>query len=274
MRKRTKLRERIVGSVRSRLSGEYPRVQFLVILSVSALCAFFASFTLLSIGLTSMALRYFVAIGFAYLAFLVLLRVWLSIQKGESVDSDIDLPLEEIDISGIPFTSGSNISASSDFEFGGGGDFAGGGAGGNWSGKGSTPKSFGIASTVTADTSSANEGASGGVVSSIFDGIDFDEALWLILIAAVLLVALIAAVYVIYIAPALLAEIFVDGVLVTGVYGRVKNLERRYWLTTAVKKTILPALIIALSFGVAGFAMQQAVPEANSVGEFLRGLTN
>ena len=273
MRKRLKLREKIVGSVKSRLSGEYPRVQFLIILSVSAICAFFASFTLLTIGLTSMAPRYFIAVGFAYLAFLFLLRVWLSIQKGESVDSDIDVPIEGLDISGIPFTSGSDVSAASDFEFGGGGDFAGGGAGGNWSGTGSTPKRFGIASTVTADKSSAGIAVSGSG-GSLFDAIDLDEAVWLILIAAVLLIALIAAVYVIYIAPALLAEIFVDGVLVTGIYGRVKNLERRYWLTTAVRKTILPALIIAVSFGVAGFAMQQAVPEANSVGEFLRGLVN
>jgi uncharacterized membrane-anchored protein len=65
----------------------------------------------------------------------------------------------------------------------------------------------------------------------------------------------------------LLGEILVDGVLVTGLYRRVKHIEQRHWWRAAVRRTLLPALLVAMLFTVAGYAMQKAVPEAHSIGD-------
>jgi len=84
---------------------------------------------------------------------------------------------------------------------------------------------------------------------------------------------LIASLYIIYIAPALLAEILVDGVLVAGLYRRVKHIEQRHWLRAAVRRTFLPALLCATLFAVAGYAMQKAFPEAHSIGDVWKHIT-
>jgi hypothetical protein len=79
--------------------------------------------------------------------------------------------------------------------------------------------------------------------------------------------ALVAILYVVYIAPALLAEILVDGILVTGLYRKLKGIEQRYWLRAAVRRTLLPALIAAALFSLTGYALQRAAPKAKSIGE-------
>ena len=84
--------------------------------------------------------------------------------------------------------------------------------------------------------------------------------------------ALVAIFYVIYAAPVLLAEILVDGALVTGLYTKLKGVEQRHWLRAAVRRTLLPALIAALFFSIAGYALQKAAPKARSVGEAWRYL--
>jgi len=113
--------------------------------------------------------------------------------------------------------------------------------------------------------------------SSAADGIGFDldlEEGWLLVIAVIALIGgLIASLYIIYIAPALLAEILVDGVLVAGLYRRVKHIEQRHWLRAAVRRTFLPALLCATLFAVAGYAMQKAFPEAHSIGDVWKHIT-
>lgn len=108
-------------------------------------------------------------------------------------------------------------------------------------------------------------------VDSVFDGggFDFDlEELWLVILAVVAIIGgLLAALYIIYIAPILLAEILVDGVLIGGLYKSLKGVEPTHWLQTAVKRTIIPAILAALFFTAAGFAMQKVVPQARSIGE-------
>ena len=92
----------------------------------------------------------------------------------------------------------------------------------------------------------------------------------MVLAIVAIVAGLIASLYVVYIAPVLLAEILVDGVLVAGLYKRVKGIEQRHWLRAAVRRTLLPALLVALFFGVAGYALQSAVPEARKIGDVWR----
>ena len=180
-------------------------------------------------------------ISIAYCVFLLLLALWLWLQRR---NLDIDPP----DLDFIPSGSPGPEEVS---EFGGGGDFAGGGTGGSWGESGSISSSGG----------SSDASASG------FIDLDLEEG-WLVVIAIVALVGgFIASFYIIYIAPSLLAEILVDGALVAGLYKRVKHIEQRHWLRAAVRRTLLPALLVALCFTVAGYALQKAVPEANTLGE-------
>jgi len=190
-----------------------------------------------------MWLRFPLAILIAYSVFLVLLAVWLWLQR-RSLD---------IDPSVLDFIPSGSSEHGESFQFGGGGDFGGGGAGGSW-GESASSLSSGV----------PRSGSSPQTV-----GLDLDlEEGWLIVVAIVALVGgLIASFYIIYIAPALLAEILVDGVLVAGLYRRVKPIEQRHWLRAAVRRTLLPALLVALFFTVAGYALQKAIPEAHTMGE-------
>jgi hypothetical protein len=186
-----------------------------VILLLTGFIGFLSSFLLLQFGVFKMWLRYPLAILSAYVAFLLLLRLWLAIQRYQD-SLDFDLP--------INVGSGGTTSPSADFSFGGGGDFSGGGAGGSWSEGGSS------------STSSISDGG-----SSVLDGVSFDidlEEFGLIILALVALIGgLLASLYVVYIAPVFLAEILVDGLILGGLYKRVRHIERKHWLQTAVRKT-------------------------------------
>lgn len=256
-------RKELIKKIKARLSREgFPRLQISLILAATAFTGFLTSFVLLNIGIDSMAFRYPVAIFIAYCFFLVLLRIWLWFQNRDRSDLELDV----VDGVEIPISIpdlGSSASEVADYtpDFGGGGDFAGAGAGGDW---GAADVAAEPASTGFADLSSAAE----EVGDSITGGFDIDDGIWILLIIVALSAALIAVGYIVYIAPVLFAEVMVDGALVTGLYRRVKKADQRHWLSTAVKKTLLPAFIVALSACIAGFAMQELAPDARSIGEF------
>ncbi len=258
MKKLAENREQRVEEIKHQLLRDsYPRVEISVILLFTALTGFLTSYWLLHAGFSSMTLRYPVCIAAAYCVFLLLLRLWLGLHNPRSRS---DGSYDNLDLGDLPVSLANtaiNESSQAAFEFGGGGDFGGAGAGGSWG-------SGGVSS------------ASGG--DSVLDGVDlgFDlEELGLIILAVIaVLGGLLATFYIIWIAPILLAEILVDGVLITGLYNRVKKIEPQYWLKTAVKKTLLPAILAALFFGLAGFAMQTITPKAHSVGGFFYQLNN
>jgi hypothetical protein len=282
MKKRAKSRERAIAGIKEKLlwSGS-PRLQVSVIIMLTAGAGFLTSFFLLQLEVYSMTVRYPLAVMVAYGFFLIFLKIWIQWQKSNQTGLGIDvsgIDVSNVDLSGISLSSGTGGSTDeADFEFGSGGDFGGGGAGGAWSGQagGSTSsrQSVGLISAVSPAGSNdfrTDSGGSKNSDSSFLDGIDLDEGILAVLIIIAVTSALLAIFYIIYIAPVLLAEILFDGLIATGLYRHFKTTDRRYWLKTAVKKTILPALIITISAGVAGYAMQEIAPEARSVGGFLR----
>lgn len=193
-----------------------------------------------------MTFRYPMAILLAYFVFLGLLGLWLWLHKRNSsidIDPDFDIDL-------------SDTSSTSEINYGGEDEsFAGGGAGGSWEG---VPES---SSSVSSDSSSG---------LSLDGAFDLDEGILVVLAVLAVVAGLLASVYIVYIAPALLAEILVDGILVASLYKRVKGIERRHWLRAAVRRTVLPALLAAIFFGIAGYALQSVAPEARSIGEVWR----
>lgn len=90
----------------------------------------------------------------------------------------------------------------------------------------------------------------------------------LILVGALIL----SSFWIIYAAPVLFAELLLDGVLAASLYRRLRGLESRHWLETAVRRTAWPFLLTAAVVAGAGWSMQKYAPEAHSIGEVIHHL--
>ena len=75
----------------------------------------------------------------------------------------------------------------------------------------------------------------------------------------------LGGVYVVFIAPELLAELLLDGVLATALYRRLHRLDRRHWLESAIARTWFPVVVVAGFFVVAGAICGWYAPEASSL---------
>ena len=91
-------RSTLVAEIRQRLEREtFPRLIVLTMLVVAGLATFLCSAIGLAAGFESMAARYALATASGYLAFLLLIRVWIAIRRGwfpdegGLVDTVIDL---------------------------------------------------------------------------------------------------------------------------------------------------------------------------------------
>jgi hypothetical protein len=217
----------------------YPRIVMLLILTASGIVAFAVSALALGFGLNDMSLRYPVAAVAGYIAFLLLVRVWIALHRiGRSVDF------------GIPDLSVPASPSDPDAGFGGG-QSGGAGATGNWD---PLPSDLGVSDI----------------------GADVDEgwpvALALALALACLLGSALAMLYVVNAAPALLAEVALDAALVAGLYRKLRREDARHWLGSAVRHTWLPAVIVAVCLALTGAALQWAIPESQSIGDVVRAL--
>ena len=255
MKRRTKFnRSEAVEKMRNRLGREgWPRVEMSLILGLSAAVGFATSMVLLAIGVTSMMVRYPLAVVAAYGAFLLFLRVWLWWRTGARVEvpelDSIDLPsVDGVSLPNLDGVSLPNLPGGSPapFRFGGGGDFGGGGASSSW-----------------------GSGGSGGGGGGLSLDVDVDDGLAIIAVViavALAACALAACLYVVWVAPILLAEILVDALLVAGVARGLKNAHGQHWLRSALRATWIPALIVFTFLALAGFVLEVAFPEAHSIG--------
>jgi hypothetical protein len=73
-------------------------------------------------------------------------------------------------------------------------------------------------------------------------------------------------------APALFAELLLDGILVGQLYRRLRRFDGRHWLETALRRTALPFLATGILLAIAGFAMQRFAPAARSIGEVWKAI--
>ncbi|WP_459866071.1 hypothetical protein [Endothiovibrio diazotrophicus] len=83
---------------------------------------------------------------------------------------------------------------------------------------------------------------------------------------------LFSSLWIVYTAPTLFAELLVDGALSASLYRRLRGLETRHWLTTAVMRTFWPFAVTALVSSLGGMVLQHYAPAAHSLGEALRSL--
>jgi len=230
-----------VQRMRARLLREgFPRVQMFILVSLTGLAGFGASALMLLAGLETMALRYTLAMGVAYLVFLGLLWLWLHTSASDYLDFVPD--------AGGPDATPDLPPALRDDFAGGGGSFDGGGASAN--------VDFGvdsIAEKPLAAVASAEEGAIPLVVILLALGL------------------LLSSLFVVWTAPVLFAEILVDALLAAGLYRRLRGLERQHWMVAALKRTVIPFVLTTLLVAGAGWGMAMAVPEARSIGDVFAG---
>jgi len=211
-----------------------PKRQMSFIVLSTAAAGFLYSFLMLSLGLRSMSIRYALVIVMAYLTFLFLIRVWLRLHKKKlELNGDIDL----LDIGDIADSIPAGGPGNTDFP----------------------------------GSESYTGGGSGRGLDIGFD-LDLDELAVVIAVLAAVLAGLIASFYIVFASPSLFAEVLLDGALSMGLYSRLKKLERRHWLQSAIKKTVVPFLIVLIFFFIAGIIMQNYAPGADSIGDVLEKL--
>lgn len=211
----------------------------------TGLSGFLSSVGLLSLGLERMWLRYGLAVLIAYLVFLFLVWLWVLFNR-RSVDAGI--VLDGIDLV-EPVLSAS-----------GAGEKSAGVVATSLPAEDPFSDAQAVASARPAQSSLTDAGEAAAL------GADLDEWVVALAVAAAVLSALAAAAYIVWIAPVMLGEVMVDGVLSVGLYRRLRQVERKHWLEGAVVRTVFPVVWVGLFFVVAGAVMQHYAPEAVSIG--------
>lgn len=257
------LRARTVEGLRTYLQQtNYPRLQMTLMVALTSLSGFVASWLMMQLGLVHLGWRYGLAVGIAYLAFLGLLRIWLHCEgrriqvegpDGQGIVEGAEMAVEILE-DGLPsFRPPSPLPIP----------------------PGGTPPApllppGGAAAAQAPGPPTASTGGGGFSLD-----LDADEALVFILVILALAALASAAFYLVIQAPAILADLLFDGVLGAGLYRRLKTIRGRTgeacedgpsWLSTALRKTGLPFLFVALFVTAAGWAMHHYAPEARSIG--------
>jgi hypothetical protein len=228
----------------------WPRLQMLLIVGITGLAGFFASVVFLAAGVEQMWQRYPLAIGVAYLVFLLQLWWWMHAShddNGDVVDS-------------LDFGNGGGGGGGLE---GGGGHFTGGGASGSWD-----PIDPGVGDALGSVAESA-----GDTLGSAVDGAD--EGCLVVVVVVVLVFVFgslfAGAVYLVYGAPMLLAELLVDAALSFGLYRNLRRQDREFWLFTAVRRTGWQFLAVAVFAAVLGMLLAHKVPGARTFGDAMQG---
>lgn len=260
--------------IRRALEGRFfLRVHMFVILGLTVGAGMVATRLLYAIHFTSMAFRYAIAVGAAYAVFLGLIRLWLryvAFCVSTRTNSDLDW-LGSFDFSGggvsisLP-SSSSSSSTPADVLESGGGRFGGGGASGSWGEPTSAPMRGVMASTSSSPASSASSSSGGKILG--FD-LDLDEDLGLIILVLVLALAIvIAAFWLIWVAPVILSEAAFQTALAAALARKTKTMTRdAAWVGSVVKTTILPFLAVLAAAVALGWYAQSHCPSATRLSD-------
>lgn len=232
----------------------WPRLEMSLLVGVTGLAGLLSSVLLLALGVDQMWQRYPLAVAIAYLVFLLELWLWMHTRSDDSSGPDLSL-----DLNLWPTGGGTEPPA----PLGGGGSFSGAGASGGWDDVGSTGDSPG-------DAASSLLEPVGGIADA-GDGEGCAFVVVLLLVAALVASLLAGAVYIVWGAPMLMAELLVDGVLSFGLYRNLRRQEREFWLFTALRRTGLVFLLVAFILSLVGAALAHQVPGARTLGQAIDG---
>lgn len=244
------LRHKELARLRRKIEREsVPRLQMLLIVSIAAGAGFVTSALLLDTGLTQMWLRYGLAVVAAYGIFLFLLWLWLR----SSAEDYVDAPQ-------LPGNGGPRDHHCTPSSDGKGGEFGGGGAQGSYdSGNSSFSPSY--------ETVDSPNAVGDMPIGDALEVAGQAEEFAIPLVVLILLGAMLfSSAFIIYSAPALFAELLLDAALAAGLYRKLRRLESRHWLETAIRRTRWAFIMTALMISASGWGMQVYAPEAHSIG--------
>lgn len=219
-----------------------------LIMLVTGAVGFLCSFALLLAGTDSMLARYPIAISVAYGAFLLQMWVWLRWRDHlvDAIDLPGDAPLRHA-------TGGTGGSA--DWS-GTGGGAGGGGASASWS-------------PMPSPSGSSDHCAHVDVLDAVGDegGLPL---LAVLALSAVALTCLVATGWVVWTAPALMAELIVDAAIAGGLYRRMQGAQAEGWWWLCIRHTLWPFVGVLFFFLIIGVAAQWLVPGATTLMQVLR----
>lgn len=254
-----------------------PRLVMSLMLASTIGCGFLASVSLHKIGLGAPLVRYPISVLVAWAVFLGLVSVWVWWQRRENIRVE----------SKRSSTQGNSSSGRSDWSngIGGGGGGGGGGSGssggGSWSGGGGrfggggASDSFAEAPVqgfssglVSGGSSGSGSGGSGGDWDFDLGGGD-DIGFVVLLIGIVIVAAAVfgVAFYAVYSAPTFFAELLIDGGVGTWLYKRADVAHRPDWLTTAIRRSVWPVVVLLVLFVALALVMRSVAPGATTVGQ-------
>lgn len=266
-------RAALVEALKKRLSVEsYPRLTVLAALMVSGAAAGGFSALSLRAGLTSMAVRYPCASLIGYGVFLGCIRLWIAYERGRLNRGAVRVSNalspgggsgfgDFVPDIGLPSGGGGgpvNVPA-----FFAGGQSGGGGGGADFAAM--VPDSGSSGSSVVSE-------AAKNVVGGALDALDDDAVKWLLLALAAAGAGFLAIGWVVYVAPAMLAEVAINATLVSTAYGRLRKQDLESWMAAVFRKTWIPATVLVVMMSVMGWALHKAVPSAHSVGDVVRAV--
>jgi hypothetical protein len=199
-------------------------------------------------GVDALAWRYPIAVGIAYVVFLIMLWLWLR----TSHDDYVDLSADVVEL--LPDA----VAEAADQYAGNGGTFGGGGASSRWTSNSSQPL-VELPSVGASDASGVAESEELAIPLVV-----------IVIVASILVTVLVASTSIVYSAPSLFAEIVLDGVLSASLYRRLCRIGgQRWWLTSAIRRSIMPFAITAILLAIAGHALSIYAPDARSIGEVI-----
>lgn len=124
-------------------------------------------------------------------------------------------------------------------------------------------------STGSGGSARGGSGSSG----SWLDGALADDGVLVLVLLIVVFAVACAAMWVVLSAPTLFAELVVDGALSATLYRRLRGIETRHWLDTAVRHTIVPFAVTAVAVLAFALVAQYLRPQAHSLGEVFKPRT-
>ena len=104
--------------------------------------------------------------------------------------------------------------------------------------------------------------------------LDLDELWFVVLALACALGGLLTIGYIVSVAPLLLAEVALDAALFTAVYRRLHERDASHWAATTLRRTAIPAMVLVVFVGLAGFALERIAPDAQSIGGVVDALNS
>ena len=244
------------------------RFHMFLIVATSIAVALLITHGLLGLGATEMWVRYALALAFAYATFFIGVWVWLHLSEyGRHLRAGWGRRRDWNGDAGLDVPGNINVGAGGslpDVAVAGGGSFDGGGASGSWD----VPDG---SLSVGRPDSGLFDGA--GDAADVLGGAD--EGGCLLVIAGVLLAIGLIAVfgataYVVYQAPAILAEVVFEVLLGSPLARGARALDSADWMAVLFRKTWKAFALMAAAAMAFALFCNFAFPQAKSAGEVLQ----